>query len=595
MNTTKYLEMVKCNGMSLMFIDDQSELICSTAIKDNPNAIQFVKEQTRMLCEMSVSRDPKAIKFIKEPTQELCDLAMSIDPEVLIHIDQKFLTEDMYISYLRLHPEYLMEIKNPTERMCIEALNYDGSLLKYVLSQTEDMCKVAIPYSADVFEYVNEQTYELCKLAVTKFPKTIKLVRDKFRTDEIWKIVLSNDITYLGYFYKSKGIVSDNNCEYMDIYKAILDENPYNIQHFKYQNKELCEYAVSKKGIVIEYCDVKDEDIYRAAINNDPQAIKYIPKKYLSTTCGQELLLTAIKAEPELCSILVNQINKCTKDIKTKIIKVIAKLPNFKDLNINLTSEELKLAIEINPFNLVLSMAENKAEYIDIALASYDKIVSDYSEKIKEISKNPDIIFEYDNPNREMIYTAVSSNPYLIEYFDNDEELCEFALNIDAKSIKYMDNPSDELWAIAVSFEPHLLKDAPQTDDICKAALRENGYVIQYIENPSIELCEIALLNNAWALEYINDPSYYICQYAVNIDPYAIKYVPLKKQTKELCEFAIRKNPLAIQFIQNPTDKMKDYVRKNISNVNRIVGFENILNDNEIKTKKQRKNKKNKK
>jgi len=81
------MEMVKYNGMLLMYIDDQTPEICLAAVRQNGWALEYVREQTPDICLAAVRRDGLALRFVTHQTLEICMAAVKKDCRVYPYVE----------------------------------------------------------------------------------------------------------------------------------------------------------------------------------------------------------------------------------------------------------------------------------------------------------------------------------------------------------------------------------------------------------------------------------------------------------------------------------------------------------------------------
>jgi len=67
-----YIEIVKKNGFTLKYVNEQTEEICLEAVKQNGLALEYVKEQTEEICLEAVKRNRLALRHVKKQTEKIC-------------------------------------------------------------------------------------------------------------------------------------------------------------------------------------------------------------------------------------------------------------------------------------------------------------------------------------------------------------------------------------------------------------------------------------------------------------------------------------------------------------------------------------------
>ena len=104
------LDAVKERGVLLEFIHggNQSEELCTSAVKQNPRALQYVRNQTEELSIMAVSEDACALRCVNRQTEAVVKAAISKNPSAVVFVDDKF----YHIVEIERKIGVLMEVVN---------------------------------------------------------------------------------------------------------------------------------------------------------------------------------------------------------------------------------------------------------------------------------------------------------------------------------------------------------------------------------------------------------------------------------------------------------------------------------------------------
>ena len=62
----KALEAVKQNGVTLRYVNEQTEEICLEAVKQDGYALRYVNEQTEEICLEAVKQNGVALRYVNE-------------------------------------------------------------------------------------------------------------------------------------------------------------------------------------------------------------------------------------------------------------------------------------------------------------------------------------------------------------------------------------------------------------------------------------------------------------------------------------------------------------------------------------------------
>lgn len=211
-NPTKdktYLELidiVKKDGLRLMFIDNQTLELCIEAVKQNGLALQYVKEQTNDMCMEAIKQNPNSIKYAKEQTNDLCMYAVKQDGSTLLHIKN---------------------IINKPFDICLEAVNQNLGIIECIdYDKYENMYKILcnhiiekIVVKIDSLEYNRDKLFNDMILEITtKKLKTFWHIPIKLITPKMYLCIVTKNPSMIKYIY----------CRHqtIEICKAALKQNP---------------------------------------------------------------------------------------------------------------------------------------------------------------------------------------------------------------------------------------------------------------------------------------------------------------------------------------------------------------------------------
>lgn len=232
-----WFDAVKCDVRLFQYVPEEhrSEEMCYYAIKRRAYYIEYVHEQTEELCRLALKQSPEVIQQIIEPTDEMkwfalkngvslhsienpteemieyalqqriaditavknlkpewVEKAIRFDPYLVIYLD---VTEELKWSALRLQPNIIRYIRNPSMDMKMFAVQSDRELFIYVASMTEDnnayheLALLAVDYP-DNLQYVKYQTEEICLKAVSLDGSVFEHCH--YQTQEIIDTALAN-------------------------------------------------------------------------------------------------------------------------------------------------------------------------------------------------------------------------------------------------------------------------------------------------------------------------------------------------------------------------------------------------------------------
>ncbi len=271
--TDEFIEMaLASNGLALQFIEDKTPKFCAIAFENTPFAIRFIPDPSDEMCDKALERDKTIFSLILEirknitkmpeeailvylekhsekifdiqnpteemiltalkhgawdlfknmdvewQTQKICEYIVRKRPCDLKYVAEKFQTEELCISVLKINGLQLEHVKNKTLKMCLVAINNSSYAIRYVPDEfiteelyldllkksehifkqikepTYEMCHIAVSKAGYYLEHIPEHmiTYKLCKIAVKDTGYALRHVPEEFRTDEILEIALAN-------------------------------------------------------------------------------------------------------------------------------------------------------------------------------------------------------------------------------------------------------------------------------------------------------------------------------------------------------------------------------------------------------------------
>lgn len=395
--------------------------------------------------------------------------------------------------------------------------------------RTEEICRLGVADSGKTLDYVPEhmRTKELCAIAVSQNGQAIKYVPfHRFlqeEKEEIYKLGVSQNGLILPYILQENGNTLRNvvkNPE--ELYRIAINQNPEAIWHVVLEDVEpnvlieLYKLAVKKDGMTIKYIPEvsRTMELFEIALRQNAHALAYVPRIGLSEEKMKEFYKIALEQDGEALEFIP------VKERTEELCK--------------LAISQNGMAIEHLPYDFP---EESVGELCKIAVSQNGLAL--------------DTIKEY------MTF---------LDYSDEEEvELCKLAVAQNGMALE------------DVSFFDISSKDL---EEISKIAVTQNGMALEHVKpvRRTEELCENAVSQNGKALQYV--PKRFrnskMCRLAVEQDGLALAYVPEEEKTEELCELAVEKDYRALQFIPpkfRTGELCKEVVSKDFSML-RYVGRE---------------------
>lgn len=169
--------------------DEQSELICSEAVKQNGMLLKYVAVKTQNICIEAVKNNPKAYEYVPNKymnefiiievlkqvrlnkidndlqTQLICDEAVRLNPRNILYVDNKYISKELLLnnnfdfSYscdlCNIIPKKFLLDKNFLKSLCIN--NY--YIIKFIPNElkTEELIKEILINNIKAFECIDKQ------------------------------------------------------------------------------------------------------------------------------------------------------------------------------------------------------------------------------------------------------------------------------------------------------------------------------------------------------------------------------------------------------------------------------------------------------
>jgi hypothetical protein len=338
-NDTKEISLSK-NGLYLQYILCKTKSMCEIAFLNNPNAIKFMPNNLKTydmclnavmfnidlfnevpqefmdndLCLYVLTKDPQLISKIKEPTDLMYLECSKTNPSLLGKIKDSSLIKDMGpLEIIKVNPNHIKNVDNPTYEMCFEAVKKDGQLINIIPIEFQDekMCITAAQNDGSSIKYLLslKQTEQVCFEAINQNIQSFRYIR--FLTENIVKYILNLNCEFIG---EMQYLIEDNDF-LKEMQMLCVNKCPMILKSIQYPTLEMCKKAVdgnykslqfvpdellcddlynlalSQNAKALKYIKNQTENICDYAINNNPLAIKYVKNKFLT----YDLCVTAIK------------------------------------------------------------------------------------------------------------------------------------------------------------------------------------------------------------------------------------------------------------------------------------------------------------
>lgn len=282
----------------------------------------------------AVEKDGMVIEKISAPEPILCEIAIKQNPLSLQYIDTQYLTPEMCISATR-HEwkvlEYIPECYIDSN-ICEIAVNRDGMALQWVPPslQSNHICFTALIKSGDnVGKYWKHQSEELCKLIVMHNPLLLK---------HIFRENLSET-------------------QYQSVCEIAVTKNGMALEFIQLQTTHLCELAILQTPDAIQFVHIHSDILNIKSIYRDGCALKYIHPSHQTYELRMHSLICSKGESIQYMNEINEMDEKKEQIVNLRKMSLLCSSDNAKYLE-NITEEEMEI--------IAMSNWENNGEkYFD--------------------------------------------------------------------------------------------------------------------------------------------------------------------------------------------------------------------------------------
>jgi hypothetical protein len=550
----QYIEkVVSRNGLELEFVTEQNENLCKRAIKQNIYSYVFIKdndirkklqnfvleqdnslfdfidEQSEELCVSLLKNNGLVLQYIKDKNQKYCYLAVQQNPLALQYVNKENQTPELYQIAVRKNGLSLQYVKEQNHDICILAIRQNPIALEYVETQTDKLIKNIMDNlkkwlllsDSDIlaiFSRIKNQTYQICKFFVELLPECLRCIKsqsDELSFDEIEKLsLIAMDKFYQNKDNLKKDLLLDDIDLPIGDNDVIYPKNKFE----KGKNKisaNLLDFENPFVNSLIEKYQRRNSDLelnFFLSNNNNDVILNY--EKMIKERKNSVNEFSFNKKTNEKPAI-ISWIQLWTPKIYEKLLTYDYESIVFFE---EPTEDMYIIVVRQDGMMLQFIKEENQTEKI-----------------CKEAIHNNINAFEFvHNKTHDMCLSCISQNHYLIQYVDNPTDLmCKIVIDKcksikDFSAFKYIKNKNFKLERIVVQFDGLALEFIEnQNDAICELAVKQNGLALKFVKKQTNNICELAVKQNGLALEFVENKTDKICELAVKQNSIALKFVDL--------------------------------------------------------------------
>lgn len=452
-------------------IENPSEKVQVRSINKNAENIDYIRRPTLKVQKLAIQKNPRVIKLINNPSEEIQLLALNKDltlfeylknptPKVIEFFNNQFSSKQTIMNTLKKNPNTIKYINAPTEEMTLSVVNKEGDYhaISYIKKQTDAFHKKVLneeynDHTKDILiiHYLKDKSakiqIEILKKDLryyssfnTPKPKTISYFKDRLSTDEKQidflkenpysfgliekpsekvqlEFVKQNIINFNDIENPSKKVIDyvDNELSTEEKQLKFIEQNIMIYNLIKKPSEKIKLKVVEKYGPALSYIENPSDKVIKKALRSEPSYALYIDN------ISAENLFFALKHDS---SIMSDSDFKFPKDTTEKMLLYAAK--HYKDTTARL--ETIPLTVAIEAMKNFPSSISNFLEVTKEDIEMIEKTISEYTDSITLIKKDPNAIR----------YMRTISQEAALYIAKNHKEL-----------IPYIEYPSDEIRSIA--------------------------------------------------------------------------------------------------------------------------------------------------
>lgn len=196
---------IENNGLVLKYVRKKDLRTIKNAINENALALDYVEYPRQFLIDFAFEKDGIALKYLTDPTYDQCLDAVKRNPLAIQYVPTDLMTKDIQLyalmggtkvipyidpvadevtlQMLRMEPNYIFEINDPTSEMYITAFSAEGVLIRFYTNWNEifgaNEIEASLSQDGTIFEFVKYKSKRLALAAINEYPPAIQWVDDQ--------------------------------------------------------------------------------------------------------------------------------------------------------------------------------------------------------------------------------------------------------------------------------------------------------------------------------------------------------------------------------------------------------------------------------
>lgn len=456
-------ELFNINKKFIEYFNEQLPYYCLCAVNEDANNLKLIRReyQTLDICWIAIKKNPYMLEYAYVQDKEMCEFVIKYDNKLMkfarkynnanINISQNNLNslkdEELY-KILTNNPALIKQIQNPSNNLIRFVVNINGCYLRYIDKnyQDDDIIILAFKRYPAALKFAAYQNKRICDEFILNYSNN-QINFDKYWKNLDFEYVSDDNINKFVYYDPDniKYIPKNKQTEELCIY-CLTNSYDTTQKYIQIESNNINIIHLQNDGLYLNYINNKTYELCKIAVENNCNAIDYVPDEFKTEELYNILLNT------DYVHLVLDKIPKkyITYDLYKKIVKrsitILKNIPTeFKTpelLNIALNTSAYAIEYIDNPSLNMYMKAISKAPYIlygikdkdkfpidlkiltilnNTYIANYYNDIDDITTSLAKITNNEYNLVLNEKYDADMISMCFMLNPNIENYLNNDQ------------------------------------------------------------------------------------------------------------------------------------------------------------------------------
>lgn len=492
--------------------------------------------------------------------------------------------EKTYITELKKNPTLIKYVKNISPELGLELVKKQPNIIDYIDDQTHEMCVHALTEQPHLLNKIKHPTFEMFREVIKKKAQFIYQIYKIVSEEQLIELFDLNMAIFSTMQYSMDQLPHNTNYK-----RYALNKNGLLLEFVNSKTQELCNIAFENTIYAFKHIPdhFKTYDMCVKVLEIDVKAFSIIPQRYLDN----ELCLKYLKIYPQLINKIHNPTDEMCMEVSTTMPSFLSKVKNIELLDgvdpiKIIKSNPLHIKNIVSPtYEMFLEAVKGNGNLLHLVPS---QMVTDEL-NMAAIKQNGNAIKHVINQTKELCFESLKQDPNNLQYIlIKDMEIYRFMINLNVNNIQLIQyinkqtdisNGIDDDDMLLLQLEC-VLKNGltlgiiePQNYEMCEIAINNNAKAIKFVKSHllDIHLCELAFENDPDTFKLIKYKTLTMCKDAIDYDPFNIKHIDEGLLTEAMCLYAVNKNYKVLGLIKNQSfDLCMFAVKKYPESINHI-------------------------